>query len=179
MLLQETTFYAHCGSGNIDISASQQKMSYLILFNEPKYISVIRYFDCNGIEWKSLFHSATFDAILVIHAILFIEDLPLYFCGQIKVIMPFVDRELQVSYLQDHQMDFIKICLMTHLSMLMMCILTSVIIIRYYQIRCTLKPPLKAASFVEVEQRQGYGSGKPCCTLVNVSAIFNLFSTTN
>ncbi|XP_015754747.1 PREDICTED: protein FAM135A-like [Acropora digitifera] len=28
----------------------------------------------------------------------------------------------------------------------------------YYQIRCTLKPPLKAASFVEVEQRQGYGS---------------------
>lgn len=147
-------------------------MSYLILLNEPKYISVIRYFDCNGIEWKSLFHSATFDAIL------FIEDLPLYFCGQIKVIMPFVDRGLQVSYLQDHQMDFIKICLMTHLPMLMMCILTSVIIIRYYQIRCTLKPPLKAASFVEVEQRQGYGSGKPCGTLANVSAILNLFSTT-
>lgn len=104
---------------------------------------------------------------------LFIDD----FLWKIKVIMPILDRELQVSYLQDHQMNFFKIRLMTHLPMLMTCVLTSVIIIRYYQIRCTLKPPLKAASFVEVEQRQGYGSGKPCCTLANVSVIFNLFST--
>lgn len=143
--------------------------------SQNNYISVIRYFDCNGIEWKSLFHSTTFNAILVIHAILFIEDLPLYFCGQIKVIMPFVDRELQVSYLQDHQMDFIKICLMTRLPMLMMCILTSVIIIRYYQIRCTLKPPLKAASFVEVEQRQGYGSGKPIAVLWLMWVLFLIY----
>lgn len=159
-------------------------MSYLILFNETKYISDIRYryFDWNSIEKKWPFHffrhqigiflrhTATFNAILVI------EDLLLYFCGQIKVIIPVIDRELWVSCLQDHQMDFFKIRLMTYLPILVTCFFISIFIIRYYQIRCTLKPPLKAASFVEVEQRQGYGSGKPSCTLANMNAIFNLFS---
>ena len=31
---------------------------------------------------------------------------------------------------------------------------------RYYQIHCTLKPPLKAAATTEVEQRQQFGLGK-------------------
>ena len=47
----------------------------------------------------------------------------------------------------------------------------SLIIIRYYQIHCTLKPPLKTVSCIEVEQRQSYVPGK-CLVLLNTCTSF-------
>lgn len=46
--------------------------------------------------------------------------------------------------------------------------------IRYYQLRCTLKPPLKAAASTEVEQRHQFESGtvSVSCSIEMVTSMF-------